>query len=211
MKHRKLKLALITIGVIVLIFMCWLVITINWTFAPTESSPKNLILSVKGGLDFEQIIIKNYNDDKIIRQYVLNLVEHVPTYTCGTFQKYPLPKISEGRTELCVKITEGDKTKTVNINYDDSYQLYKKGLLIHSAEIGKHYTSDGLRYSDNLIYIISGKDRKTYFNKYEAEGWNPVQGAPEMKKIYRNDPIAFMPDLKEWKKVNKWTEEVIDK
>lgn len=202
MKHRKLKLALITIGVIVLIFMCWLVITINWTFAPTESSPKNLILSVKGGLDFEQIIIKNYNDDKIIRQYVLNLVEYVPSYTCGTFQKYPLPKISEGRTELCVKITEGDKTKTVNINYDDSYQLYKKGLLIHLAESDE---------SDNLIYIISGKDRKTYFNKYEAEGWNPMQGAPEMKKIYRNDPIAFMPDLKEWKKVNKWTEEVIDK
>ena len=211
MKHRKLKLALITIGVIVLIFMCWLVITINWTFAPTESSPKNLILSVYAGSGFEQIIIKNYNDDKIIRQYVLNLVEPVTHYTCGTFQKYPLPKISEGRTELCVKINEGDKTKTVNINYDDSYQLYKKGLLIHLAEIGKHYTPDGLRYSDNLIYIISGKDRKTYFNKYEAEGWNPMQGAPEMKKIYRNDPIAFMPDLKEWKKVNKWTEEVIDK
>ena len=202
MKHRKLKLALITIGVIVLIFMCWLVITINWTFAPTESSPKNLILSVYAGSGFEQIIIKNYNDGKIIRQYVLNLVEYVPSYTCGTFQKYPLPKISEGRTELCVKITEGDKTKTVNINYDDSYQLYKKGLLIHLAESDE---------SDNLIYIISGKDRKTYFNKYEAEGWNPMQGAPEMKKIYRNDPIAFMPDLKEWKKVNKWTEEVIDK
>ena len=211
MKHRKLKLALITIGVIVLIFMCWLVITINWTFAPTESSLKNLILSVKGGLDFEQIIIKNYNDDKIIRQYVLNLVEPVTHYTCGTFQKYPFPKISEGRTELCVKLTQGDKIKTVNINYDDSYQLYKKGLLIHSAEIGKHYTSDGLRYSDNLIYIISGKDRKTYINKYKAEEWNPMQGAPEMKKIYRNDPIAFMPDLKEWKKVNKWTEVVIDK
>lgn len=182
--------------------MCWLVITINWTFAPTESSPKNLILSVYAGSGFEQIIIKNYNDDKIIRQYVLNLVEYVPSYTCGTFQKYPLPKISEGRTELCVKITEGDKTKTVNINYDDSYQLYKKGLLIHLAESDE---------SDNLIYIISGKDRKTYFNKYEAEGWNPMQGAPEMKKIYRNDPIAFMPDLKEWKKVNKWTEVVIDK
>ena len=38
-----------------------------------------------------------------------------------------------------------------------------------------------------------------------------MQGAPEMKKFYRNDPIAFMPDLKEWKKVNKWTEVVIDK
>ena len=202
MKHRILKIALITIGVIVLIFMCWLVITINWTFAPTESSPKNLILSVYAGSGFEQIIIKNYYDDKIIRQYVLNLVEYVPSYTCGTFQKYPLPKISEGRTELCVKITEGDKTKTVNINYDDSYQLYKKGLLIHLADSDE---------SDNLIYIISGKDRKTYINKYKAEGRDPMQGAPEMKKIYRNDPIAFMPDLKEWKKVNKWTEEVIDK
>lgn len=199
-----MKKYLIICGLGILVITVLLYLYFSWTILPTSSSLHMLTLVRNGHPDPYRITLRTYVNNKCSNEYILDLkyglYDNQP-------QKYKLPKIDGERVDVIIELEDGviyGNNKVITTIYDNVEELYNKGLLIYLATdyTTSTYIGDFVYY-DQYIHLVSGKEKKYYFEKAGFSEWYSINRAPQLRKIVKKR-MEYVPFYHKWKE-NEWT------
>ena len=201
--RRRIKIALIIIGNIVLIMTGLLYLYFYWVILPVNSSSHTLTLVKYGYIIPRNIILKHYVNNEQINDYMLELnaalLHQMP-------QSYGLPKFENGKIEVIVELENGLDGSIANLkmNYKNANELYEKGLLLYfQTDFSSSVNINDSIYKNQYIHFISGGERISYLEEAGSPDWTIVMDAPPPKK-FTPTGIGYVYIDSNWKEENKW-------